>query len=100
MPTLNAFIESLTNEHDKLAQMGIIRSSKDQAPFSLGPKYLKEKGKQKNQKTNFDALKPKEKNQQQEETSVSKKHNKKGNQGKEKFKCSYCGKGFHLNMPA
>ena len=24
MPTLNAFIESLTNEHDKLVQMGII----------------------------------------------------------------------------
>ena len=24
MPTLNAFIESLTNEHDKLVEMGII----------------------------------------------------------------------------
>ena len=27
MPTLNDFIESLTSEHDKLVQMGIIRSS-------------------------------------------------------------------------
>ena len=27
---LNVFIEYLTNEHDKLVQMGIIRSSKDQ----------------------------------------------------------------------
>ena len=29
MPTLNAFIESLTHEHDKLIQVGIIRSSRD-----------------------------------------------------------------------
>src|SRR5713226_4356753 len=29
MPTLNAFIESLTCEHDKLVQMGIIRYSHD-----------------------------------------------------------------------
>jgi len=45
--------------------MGIIRSSKDQEHFSSGCKYTKGKGKQKNQKTKFDALKPKEKNQQQ-----------------------------------
>ena len=31
MPSLNAFIESLTSERDKLVQMGIIRSSHDQA---------------------------------------------------------------------
>ena len=37
----------------------------------------------------------KEKNQQQYEPSGSKKNTKKGNQGKEKIKCSYCGKGFH-----
>ena len=77
--------------------MGIIRSSKDQALFASRPKG---KGKKKNQKTKFDALKPKEKNQQQEEPFGSKKHKNKGNQGKEKVKCSYCGKGFHLNMPA
>ena len=29
MHSLNAFIESLTSEHDKLVQMGIIRSSRD-----------------------------------------------------------------------
>ena len=29
MPTLNAFIESLISEHDKLVQMGIIRSSRE-----------------------------------------------------------------------
>ena len=31
MPTLDAFIESLTYEHDKLIQMVIIRSSRDHA---------------------------------------------------------------------
>ena len=34
MPSLNAFIESLTSKHDKLLQMGIIRSSHDQALFA------------------------------------------------------------------
>ena len=95
MPTLDAFIDSLTNEHDKVVQMGIIRSSKYQALFALGPKDMKGKGKQNNQKTNFNAPKPKEKNQQQDEPSSSKKNKNKGNQGKEKVKCSYCGKVFH-----
>ena len=45
MPTLNAFIESLTSEHDKLVQMGIIRSSRDQALHVSGPKDMKGKGK-------------------------------------------------------
>ena len=63
IPSLNAFIESLTNEHDKLVQMGIIRSSKGQALFSLGPKDTKGKGNKKNQMTKFHAPKAKEKNQ-------------------------------------
>ena len=46
MPTLNAFIESLTSEHDKLVQMGIIISSRDQALHVSEPKDLKGKGKQ------------------------------------------------------
>ena len=60
MPSLNSFIESLTKEHDKLVQMGIIQSSKYQALFALGPKDLNGKGK-KNQNSKFKALKPKEK---------------------------------------
>ena len=60
MPTLNSFIESLTSEHDKLVQMGIIRSSYDQSVHVSGKKYLKGKGKQqKNPKTKFKAPKPK-----------------------------------------
>ena len=52
MPSLNSFIESLTSEHDKLAQMGITRSSHDQVVHVSGPKDLKGKGKnQKNPKT-------------------------------------------------
>ena len=53
------------------------------------------KGKKKNQKTKFDAPKPKEKNQQLDEPSGSRKNTNKGNQGNENIKCSYCGKGFH-----
>ena len=49
MPTLNSFIESLTHEHDKLIQMGIIQASKDQALVVGGPKASNGKGKQKNE---------------------------------------------------
>ena len=45
MPTLDSFIESLTQEHDKLSQMGIIQSSKDQALVAGGPKVANDKGK-------------------------------------------------------
>ena len=49
MPNPNAFIESLTNEHDKLVQMGIIISSKDKALVVGGPKATNGKGKKKNE---------------------------------------------------
>ena len=62
MPTLNAFIESLTNEHNKLVQLGSLRSSKDQYFFAIGPKASIVKGNQKKEKTNFDPPKQKEKN--------------------------------------
>ena len=54
LSTLNAFIESLTNGHDKLVQMGIMRYSIDQALFVGGPKALNAKGKQKRERTKFD----------------------------------------------
>ena len=92
MPTLNAFIESLS-EHDKLVHMGIIRSSHDQALHVSGPKYLKGKGKQqKNPKTKFDAPKPRVEYQKHDESSGSKKNKGKWHHGKEKVKCSYYGK--------
>ena len=45
MPSLNSFIDSLTSEHGKLVQMGIIRSSRDQALYASESKDLKGKGK-------------------------------------------------------
>ena len=94
---INAFIESLTSEHDKIVQMGIIRYSYDQALHVSWPKDMNGKGKQqKNPKTKFDAPKPRVENQQHDESFGSKKNKGKGNHGKEKVKCSYCGKGFHL----
>ena len=96
MPSFNAFIESLTSEHDKLVQMGIIRSSRDQALHVSGPKDLKGKGRQqKNPKTKFKSPNPIVANQQHDESSGSKKNKGKGHHGKENIKCSYCGKGFH-----
>ena len=76
--------------------MGIIRYSRDQALHVSGPKDLKGKGKQqKNQKTKFDAPKPRFENQQHDESSGSRKNKGKGHNGKERVRCSYCGKVFH-----
>ena len=62
--TLNSLIESLTSEHDKLVQMGIVGSSYDQSLHVSEPKDQKGKGKQqKNPKTKFEAPKPKVENQ-------------------------------------
>ena len=47
MPTLKSFIESLTQEHDKLIQMEIIRSSIDQELVARGPKVENDKGNKK-----------------------------------------------------
>ena len=49
MPTLDAFIQSLTYENDKLIQMGIIRSPKDQALVARGGKVDNYKGKQRDE---------------------------------------------------
>ena len=49
MPTLDAFIQSLTYENDKLIQMGIIRSPKDQALIARGGKVANEKGKKRDE---------------------------------------------------
>ena len=49
IPTLDAFIESLTHEHDKLIQMGMFQSSRDQALVAGGNKVENDKGKQKDE---------------------------------------------------
>ena len=84
MPTLNSFIESLTQEHDKLIQMGIIQSSRDQALVAGGPKVANDKGEKKDKS-------PIE-NEQSNEPSGSNRSKK---NGKGKVLFSYCGRGFH-----
>ena len=71
MPTLDAFIESLTHEHDKLIQMGIIRAYKDQALVARGPKVANHKGKQKD-----DSLVKKEQSNELSGLKRSKKNGK------------------------
>ena len=84
MPTHNSFIESLTQEHDKLIQMGIIRSSRDQALVAGGPKVANDKGKQKDES---------HVEKEQSKEPLGSKRSKKN--GKGKTLCSYCGRGFH-----
>ena len=79
IPTLNSFIESLTHEHDKLIQMGIIRSSKDQALVSRGGKVANDKGIQRDESP--------VKKEQSNEPPGSKRSKK---NGKRKTLCSYC----------
>ena len=92
MPTLNAFIESLTNDHDKLVHMVSIRSSKDKDLFFGVPKDLNAKvNPNQKEKTKFDHPKQKENTKQSNEPSESKKYKQNG----KKEKCSYSGHGFH-----
>ena len=84
MPTLNSFIESLTQEHDKLIQMGMIQSSRGQALIAGGPKVVNDKGKQKDESH--------VEKEQLNEPSVSKR-SKKNDKGKTLW--SYYGRGFH-----
>ena len=84
MPTLNAFIQSLISENDKLIQMGIIRSSKDQDLVTRGDKVENDKGKQRDES-------PVTKEQSKEPSGL----NRCKKNGKGKVLCSYCGRGFH-----
>ena len=49
MPTLNAFIQSLISDNDKLIQMGIIWSPKELALVARGYKVANDKGKQRDE---------------------------------------------------
>ena len=91
MPSLADFMESLTQEQDKLVMMGTIKPSKDQALIAGDLRVdLKSKKKSKNP--------PKEKRdkkQSREDLQGPKKnYQKKKNKG-EMSKCAYCTKGYH-----
>ena len=49
MPTLDSFIESLTEDHDKLIHIRIIQSLRDQALVARGAKVSNDKGKQRDE---------------------------------------------------
>ena len=86
MLSLVDFMESLTQEQDKLVLMGTIKPSKDKA---LVVGYFKVNSKDKKK-----AKKPPDK--KGDESSNSKKKNFQKKKGKgEGSKCAYCSKGFH-----
>ena len=79
MTSLDAFIDSLTQEKFKLIQMGNLKTSKDPALSALGSKNLKSKGKlkvkEKNTKSDSD---DEGSNSTDEGGNFKKKGNKKG----------------------
>ena len=92
MPSLESFMDCLTQEQDKLVQIGTIKTSKDQglaAGFRMHPK-----GKKKYK----DSVKPEKKKQDRPNIpdGGSNPCKDKDKKGKEKTKCTYCHKGWHL----
>ena len=62
MSSLDAFVESLIHEQDKLVHMGVIRKSKNQALFVGDSKNVLERGKHRGRETKETVSKPKENN--------------------------------------
>ena len=91
MPSLDAFIDSLTQEIVKMIQMGTVKTLKDHAISSLGNKNLNSKGKlkvkEKNPKSNSE---DEGSNSTEEGSNFKKKGNKKG-----RSQCTYCNKSSH-----
>ena len=91
MPSLADFMESLTQEQDKLVMMGTIKPSKYQALVTRDSRVdskSKKKAKNSTEQKRY-------KNKSPEEPQGSKKNpQKKKNKG-EMSKCAYCSKGNH-----
>ena len=93
MPNLADFIESLSQEQDKLVMMGTIKPSKDQ-PLLIGDLKVDSKGKKKSNSKK--PLQQKRDNSKyQEDSSCSKKKFQKKNNKGEMSKFAYCSKGYH-----
>ena len=91
MPNLANFIESLSQDQDKMVMMGTIKPSKDQY-FFAGDSRVDSKGKKKFKNP---LEQKRDKSKSQEDPSGSKKNfQKKKNKGEMK-KCTYCCKGYH-----
>ena len=91
MPSLADFMESLTQEQDKLVMMGTIKPSKDQALIA-GDSRVDSKSKNKAKKP---PEQKRDKKQSTEEPQGSKKNNQKNKNKGEMNKCAYCNKGNH-----
>ena len=91
MPSLVDFMESLTQEQDKLVMMGTIKPSKDQDLVARDSR-VDSKSKNKSKKP---LEQKRDKNKSSEEPQGSKNnYQKKKNKG-EMSKCAYCSKGYH-----
>src|SRR5229473_973811 len=91
MPSLADFMESLTQEQDKLVMMGTIKPSKDQALVARDSRVdskIKEKAKKPPEQK-------RDKNKSLEEPQGSKKNYQKNKNKGEMSKCAYCNKGNH-----
>ena len=91
MPSLTDFMESLTQEQDKLVMMGTIKPSKDQ-DLVAGDLRVDSKSKK---KANKPHEKKRDRNKSQEEPQGSKKNFQKKKNTGEMSKCTYCSKGYH-----
>ena len=85
MPNLVEFMESLTQEQDKLVMMGTIKPSKDQY-LVAGDLKVDSKRKKKYKKTHE---KKRDKEKSQEDSSGSKKNPQKNKNKGEMSKCTY-----------
>ena len=91
MPKLAEFMESLTQEQDKLVMMGTIKPSKDQdlvARDSRVDSKIKKKAKNPPEEN-------RDKNKSQEEPQGSKKNSQNKKNKGEMSKCTYYSKGYH-----
>ena len=91
MPSLDAFIDSLTQEKGKLIQMGTLKTSKYHTLSYIGCNNIKSKGKLKvkEKKTKSDS-EDEDSNSTNEGSNFKKKGNKKG-----RSRCTYCNKYSH-----
>ena len=86
MPSLDAFIDSLTQDKIMLIQMGTLKTSKDHILASIGSNNLNSKGNIKvKEKTPKSDSEDESSNSTDEGSHSKKKGNKKG-----RSKCNYC----------
>ena len=91
MPSLAIFMESLTQEKDKLVKMGSIKTKDKELAVGVSNSA---KGKPKSKNLKLSDKKKSEKHKSSEGATNPPKEKEK--RGKEKAKCSYCHKGWHL----